>query len=89
MGRGQPQEAIPYLRNVVDADPLNTEARYRLALAYRKAGDKDEADRQMNLFRESRDLKNEVKSVYAQMNRPEKKQPGEITDHGESSNSPR
>ena len=86
MDRGQPKDAIPYLRNVVDADPLNTEARYRLAVAYRKVGAKDEADKQMKLFRESRDLVNEVKNVYSQMNRQEKKRPDEIADHGKSSN---
>jgi predicted Zn-dependent protease len=69
------------LRNVVDADPLNTVARYRLASAYGKIGAKDEAEKQMNLFRESRDLSNEVKNVYAQMNRQEKKRPDEIADH--------
>jgi Flp pilus assembly protein TadD len=86
MDRGQPKDAIPYLRNVVDADPLNTETRYRLAVAYRKVGAKDEADKQMKLFRESRDLVNEVKNVYAQMNRQEKKRPDEIADHDKSSN---
>jgi tetratricopeptide (TPR) repeat protein len=85
MVRERPKEAIPYLRNVVDADPLNTEARYRLALAYRNVGDKDEADRQMNLFRESRGLVNEVKSVYSQMNRPEKNRPDQIAGAGNSS----
>jgi tetratricopeptide (TPR) repeat protein len=86
MDRGQPKDAIPYLRRVVDANPLDAEARYRLAFAYRDVGAKDEAVKQMNLFRESKVLTNEVKSVYAQMNRQEKKRPDEMVDHDKSSN---
>lgn len=73
MDRDKPSEAMPYLRNVVTADPMNTEARYRLATACRQAGLIQESIEQMKLFRESKVLKKQVESLYAQMNRPQKR----------------
>jgi hypothetical protein len=52
---------------------MNTEARYRLATACRQAGLIQESIEQMKLFRESKVLKKQVESLYAQMNRPQKK----------------
>jgi tetratricopeptide (TPR) repeat protein len=80
--RDKPKDALPYLRNVVDADPMNTEARYRLAVVCKKLGLTEESAKQMTLFRQSKLLKNEVEGVFEQMNRPERKRPDEIVDKG-------
>jgi tetratricopeptide (TPR) repeat protein len=80
--RDKPKDALPYLRNVVDADPMNTEARYRLAVVCKKLGLTEESAKQMTLFRQSKLLKDEVEGVFEQMNRAERKRPDEIVDAG-------
>jgi tetratricopeptide (TPR) repeat protein len=79
MDRGKPGDAMPYLRNVVNTDPMNTEARYRLAKVYKQVGLVTESNQQMTLFRESKALRSQVEEAYAQMNRPERKRPDEIS----------
>jgi hypothetical protein len=62
-------EAIPYLRSVIKVDPMNTEARYHLALACRKVGLTDESKKQMQDFQAAKALKSQVENIYQQMNR--------------------
>lgn len=79
MDRDKPDDALPYLRNVVNADPMNTEARYRLSKVCREIGLLDEANRQMTLYRESKALRSQVEEAYAQMNKPERKRLNETS----------
>jgi tetratricopeptide (TPR) repeat protein len=72
MMRDKPQEAIAYLRMAVASDPLNTEAHYRLALACRKLGLIDEAEKEMRLFDEIKKTKDHVKDLYREMNKQPK-----------------
>ncbi len=68
----KPQEARKYLEMAVQSDPLNGEARYRLALAYRGLGMNNEAQKQMHLFQEIKQTKDQVKELYRQMNKQSK-----------------
>jgi tetratricopeptide (TPR) repeat protein len=64
----KPQEALKYLLAVIQADPLNSEAYYRLATAYRRLHQDDQAQKQMHLFEEIKKTKDQVKELYRQMN---------------------
>jgi tetratricopeptide (TPR) repeat protein len=65
----KPEEALKYLRMAVQADPLNGEAHYRLAVVCRNLKLKDEADKEFRLFQEIKDAKEQVKTLYRQMNK--------------------
>jgi tetratricopeptide (TPR) repeat protein len=62
------EEARKYLEMAVQSDPLNGGAHYRLALAYRRLRMPDEAQKQMHLFQEIKQAKEEVRKLYRQMN---------------------
>lgn len=68
----KPRDARKYLEMAVQSDPLNGEARYRLALAYRSLGMNDEAQKQIRLFQEIKQTKDQVKELYRQMNKQSK-----------------
>ncbi len=68
----KPQQARKYLEMAVQSDPLNGEARYRLALAYRGLGMSGEAQKEMHLFQEIKQTKDQVKELYRQMNKQSK-----------------
>jgi tetratricopeptide (TPR) repeat protein len=72
MMKDSTEEAVKYLRMAVESDPLNTEAHYRLALAYRKLGFTREGDKEMRLFDEIKRTKDQVKNLYREMNKPTK-----------------
>jgi len=67
----KPQEARRYLELAVQSDPLNGEARYRLAQVYQRLQMPEESQKQMHLFQEIKKTKDQVRSLYRQM----KKQP--------------
>ena len=70
---GKPQEAAKYLRMAVQSDPLNDEAHYRLASVCKRLQLKDEAEKELRLFREIKQAKERLGELYWQMN---KKPPG-------------
>ena len=72
MEKEKPQQALPYLRAAIAADPLNGEAHYRLGTAYRMLQMPDEAQREMKLFQEIKNTKDQVRVLYRQMNRAPK-----------------
>jgi len=83
--QGNPQEAIKYLRMAVQSDPLNGSAHYRLARAYTQVGMAEAAQRELRLFQEIKQTKDQVEGLYYEMNRkpkpetfdmPEKENPG-------------
>jgi tetratricopeptide (TPR) repeat protein len=69
MGEGKPQEAIKYLRLAAQSDPLNTEAHYRLGMAYKELKMQDESSHELQLFQEIREAKSRVRQLYRQMNK--------------------
>jgi tetratricopeptide (TPR) repeat protein len=78
----KPQDAISYLRAAIQSDPLNNEAHYRLASAYRHLRMDDQAQKEMNLFQEIKKTKDQVEELYHQMNIHPKAQGDEMLDIG-------
>ena len=70
MTMGKPQEARKYLEMAVRSDPLNGTAHYRLALAYKRLQMPDEAEKEIHLFQEIKNTKDQVRKLYRQMNSP-------------------
>ncbi len=70
----KPQEAAKYLRMAIQSDPLNENAHYRLASVCRKLQLTEEAEKETKLFREIKDAKDRLESLYRQMH---KKPPGQ------------
>ena len=68
----KPHEARKYLELVVQSDPLNGEAHYRLSLTYKTLEMVAEAEKEMRLFQEIKKTKDRVKELYQQMNKPRK-----------------
>jgi tetratricopeptide (TPR) repeat protein len=66
---GKPADALKYLRLAVQADPLNTEAHYRLIIVYRKLNLTDEAAKEAKLFEEVKQAKQQVTDIYREMNK--------------------
>jgi tetratricopeptide (TPR) repeat protein len=72
MTQQKPEQAIKYLREAVQSDPLNGEAHYRLGLAYRDLKMTADAEKEMHLFQEIKQAKDRMRELYRQMNkRPE------------------
>lgn len=78
MSMEKPQEARKYLEMAILSDPLNSEARYRLALAYRRLQMPEEAENEMHLFQEIKKTKDQVKMLYRQMNKQSKPENDEL-----------
>jgi tetratricopeptide (TPR) repeat protein len=82
MMQQKPQEAINYLQAAIQADPLNSEAHYRLISAYRRLQLDDQAQKEMHLFQEIKKTKDQVEELYHQMNIQHKAQGDEMPDIG-------
>ncbi|MGA2810452.1 MAG: tetratricopeptide repeat protein [Candidatus Acidiferrum sp.] len=66
---GQTDEAVKYLRMAVESDPLNGEAHYRLAITCKRLDLEAEAAKEMRLFQEIKQTKENVRELYRQMNK--------------------
>jgi tetratricopeptide (TPR) repeat protein len=77
MDKEKAQEALPHLRSAIAADPLNGEAHYRLAAAYRMLRMPEEAQKEVRLFQEIKKTKDQVRTLYQQMNQTPKPEGGE------------
>src|SRR5262249_9441161 len=69
MAMQKPREAIEYLRMAIRSDPLNDSAHYQLALACRNLSMTDEAQKEMRMYQEIKQARDQVKRLYRQMNR--------------------
>jgi tetratricopeptide (TPR) repeat protein len=63
----KPEDARKYLKMAVKSDPLNAAAHYRLAAAYKSLQMQDAAQKEMHLFQEIKDTKDQVRKLYRQM----------------------
>jgi Flp pilus assembly protein TadD len=70
MSQGKSQEARKYLEMAVKSDPLNGEAHYRLALTLRNLQLIDESRKEMRLFQEIKQTKDQLKELYRLMHKP-------------------
>ena len=69
MAKRKPEEAVKFLRMAVESDPLNGEAHYRLAVAYRDLHRPEDAQKEMQMFQSIKKIKDQVKELYKQMNK--------------------
>jgi tetratricopeptide (TPR) repeat protein len=69
MTQDKPLQAVRYLSEAVEQDPLNAEAHYHYARALKALHRGDEAQREMKLFETVRHAQESVKQVYRQMNK--------------------
>lgn len=69
MTLGKTEEAVRYLREAVAADPLNSEAHYRLGTAYRSLHMEEQAEKELKLFQEIKKTEDGVKELYREMNK--------------------
>jgi tetratricopeptide (TPR) repeat protein len=78
MTMDKPQDARKYLELAVQSDPLNSEARYRLAQVYQRLQMPEEAQKQTHLFQEIKKTKDQVRTLYRQMNKQSKAEDDEM-----------
>ena len=76
-----PQEAIKYLRMAVQSDPLNSAAHYRLAQAYNHLQMSELANQELRLFQEIKKTKDQVETLYHEMNRQPKPETDAVQDN--------
>jgi tetratricopeptide (TPR) repeat protein len=77
VGMNQPDKALALLEQAVQLDPTNATAHYRLGTLYREKGRADDAKREMDLFKKYKDMKENLRALYKEM----QIQPSEIRDH--------
>ena len=58
---GKNQQALDYLQAAVRSDPYDAQIHYHLATLYRQMGNKDAAAKEMETFKELRDVADEMK----------------------------
>ena len=64
----QPAQAAVYLRQVLDEDPLNSEAHYRLAMGDKALGLSVEEAHELGLFKSVKQARDRVAELYREMN---------------------
>lgn len=64
---GQPEKALVHLQEAIRLDPLNEIAHYRLALAFRKLGRKEDEARERAQFEKLRESQAPIRSLYEQI----------------------
>jgi cytochrome c-type biogenesis protein CcmH/NrfG len=60
----QPEKALPLLEASVKLDPTDATAHYRLATLYRRAGRTEDAQREVELYKKYKDMKDKLRVVY-------------------------
>jgi tetratricopeptide (TPR) repeat protein len=65
LNRGE--EALPYLKDAVRVEPDNDNAHYMLSRLYWKQGQKEEAQRELELYKKYKAMKTKLQDIYKQM----------------------
>lgn len=78
----KPEEAMKYLRMTVKVDPLNGSAHYQLAQLYRRLQMSEMAQKEMHLFQEIKQAKDQMEALYHEMNRQVKPQDPAVEQGG-------
>jgi cytochrome c-type biogenesis protein CcmH/NrfG len=66
------EEAMKLLEETVQLEPTNAIAHYRLATMYRKAGRADDAEKEIQLYTKYKDMKEKLRALYKDLQRPPK-----------------
>ena len=66
-GLDQPEKALPLLEQVVQRDPTNAIAHFRLGTLYRQIRRIDDAKRELELYRKYKKMKDRLSEIYKQM----------------------
>lgn len=64
LGLDQTDKALPLLEETVRLEPTNPIAHYRLGTLYRKLGRTDDAKREVETYKQLKDLKDKMRAVY-------------------------
>jgi len=86
MSQNKPAEARKYLLMAVKSDPMDTVAHYRLAMADRKLGLHEEAQKEADLSREIKTTRDNIERLYIQMHKQTRQHSEEQDIKEESSN---
>jgi Tfp pilus assembly protein PilF len=63
----QPEKALPLLEASVQLEPTNSAAHYRLGTLYKKMGRTQDAQREVELYKKYRDMKDKLRAVYKEL----------------------
>lgn len=63
----EPDKAVPLLESSVQLEPTNPTAHYRLATLYRKMGRVDDAKREVDLYKQYKDMKDKLRAQYKEL----------------------
>ena len=64
MAQDKMNEALEHLKKGVEADPLSAIAHYRLSQAYRRLGEMDAAEQEAKAYKQLKDAKEHLRTVY-------------------------
>jgi tetratricopeptide (TPR) repeat protein len=81
---GQDGKALPLLQSSEQLEPTDTVVHYRLATLYRKMGRTDDARREVDLYKQYKDMKDKLRALYKGL----LIQPQEIRPDEDSNNRP-
>lgn len=80
MTMNKPQDARKYLLMAIESDPLNNQAHYRLAIADRKLGLQEEAQKEARLSQEIKTTRDNVERLYLEMHKQTTAKPEDEED---------
>jgi Tfp pilus assembly protein PilF len=63
----QTDKALSLLEDTVKLEPTNATAHYRLATLYRKMGRTDDANREVELYKKFKDMKDKLRALYKEL----------------------
>jgi cytochrome c-type biogenesis protein CcmH/NrfG len=63
----QPDKALTLLEQTVQLEPTNALAHYRLGTLYRKLGRLEEAQREVELYKKYREMKDKLRAIYKEL----------------------
>jgi tetratricopeptide (TPR) repeat protein len=65
--KGQSEMALPLLQGVIDTDPANILAHYRLSAAYRAMKRPEDAKRELELYQKYKEIREKMRETYKEM----------------------
>jgi len=67
MEMNQADKALPLLEDAVQLQPTNAAAHYRLAMVYRRMGRVDDAQREVDLYKKFKEMKEKLQVLYKEL----------------------